>query len=158
MELQQEHESTATADAAGVPAPQQLSDEHRAVLAELERFAATKGVKHFPCPPSILAEFLDSQGDAQMLPIVDAVVAAHDMVGLANPACTSAVKLALNRSPCKNFPRSWSAEDKLVFATLDPLTRAVVLRRENERDTALRAGQNRIAAELKRLRTKPEGN
>jgi hypothetical protein len=134
----------------GVPAsPQQLSEQQRATLRLLERFAASKGVRHFPTSPALLAAFLDSQGDADPFPIIDAVVQAHDTLGLANPACTSAVKLALSRSPCKDYPRSWSSEDRVVFASLDPLTRAVVLRRENERDVALRRKQTQLDQQLK---------
>ena len=44
-------------------------------------------------------------------------------------------------------PRSWSNEDKQWFAALPPETQEVLARRENERDTALRRGQNEVATQ-----------
>src|SRR5258707_5395232 len=42
-------------------------------------------------------------------------------------------------------PRSWSNEDKQWFNALPPETQEILARRENERDTALRRGQNEVA-------------
>lgn len=44
-------------------------------------------------------------------------------------------------------PRSWSNEDKQWFAALPPETQEILARRENERDTALRRGQNEVATQ-----------
>jgi hypothetical protein len=128
-----------TADAVGVPPD---------FLARLKKTAGP-----IPWSPKVVAEFLDSLSDEELLPAVTEIVSAHDQINLSNPCCSSLVKAALHRHPCKDFPRSWSDQDKLVFANLDLATREIVLRREHERDAALRTSQNRISAELKRLRT-----
>lgn len=137
-------------DPARIP-KQELTDEQRAILGRLEVFAAKHNTRHFPSSPALVASFLDSCDAEELLTVVEAIVAAHDLVFCSNPCATSSVRAALHRRPCSIFPRSWSATDKLVFANIDEATRSIILRREHARDAGLRQAQNRLADERKKL-------
>jgi len=50
-------------------------------------------------------------------------------------------------------PRSWSREEKERFASFPRETQEYLARRENERDTALRRGQNDVAAQRQQFET-----
>jgi hypothetical protein len=52
------------------------------------------------------------------------------------------------------YPRSWSAEDQRLAALLPPEIRAILFKRERDRDNGLRIAQNKLADERKRLSRK----
>jgi hypothetical protein len=100
----------------------------------------------------LVAEYIDSRdADADLLGICEAITATHDLVGVANPVATIAVKEVLARRLSDELPRAWPAADKLHAATLDKTTLAIIVRRENERDTVLRRAQNAISEQRKEL-------
>jgi hypothetical protein len=110
------------------------------------------GLPAVPASPATVAAYLDSLKDEELLPAIDSIVAQHEVLGAANPCCTSIVGAVLSRKKCDVFPNSWNFQDRLVFSQMNLAMREIVLRRENERDAALRTAQNRISNELKRLR------
>jgi hypothetical protein len=107
--------------------------------------------RNFPASPAIAADFLQTLTDTDLEPACYAIVAIHDSVGASNPVATLAVRTVLERRLRPETPRSWSREDKTLFASLPVEIRAILTRRENERDASLRTRQNKLAAEMKRL-------
>jgi hypothetical protein len=105
-----------------------------------------------PWTPKIVAEFLDSLSDEELLGACIEIFQAHDSLGLANPVCTTACCLVLNRKPCTEWPGGFNKQDRIVYASLPEEMRIIIKRREAERDTELRRQQNRISDELRRLR------
>src|SRR5262245_16492927 len=78
----------------------------------------------------------------------------HFAAALANPIATPTVRIASGGSTIE-APRSWTKEDKTLFASLPPEIAAAVAKREQNRETVLRRSQNETAElrnELKRLK------
>ena len=100
--------------------------------------------------------FLNSLPDNDLESAALAIVVIHDSVGASNPVATVACRTVLERRLRPETPRSWSNEDKQLFASLPVEIRAILTRRENQRDNALRRGQDKIAAEIKRLNAPAE--
>jgi hypothetical protein len=105
-----------------------------------------------PLSPAAVATFLEAQSVPDLLPLVGAIEALHDYRGVANPCATAAVRTVLERRLTIELPRSWTAEDRRLFASLPPEVRAVIFKRETARDTALRRKQNELSEEIRRLK------
>jgi hypothetical protein len=75
----------------------------------------------------------------------------HDKFGLSNPVKTAIVSGALQTVIKTDPPKSWSKEDRVLFAQLPPDIRQIIADRERDRDRALRQAQNR-AAEVRKNR------
>jgi hypothetical protein len=69
-----------------------------------------------------------------------------------------AVRSVLAHRLTIEFPRSWSKEDRELAASLPPEIRAILFKREDQRDTALRRAQNALAEEKKQLAAEAEKN
>jgi hypothetical protein len=69
----------------------------------------------------------------------------HDQCGLANPMQTRAARWALEQVLKIKLPRSWPKESKAMFTHLPAQIRHIIVARENDRERALRRGQNEIA-------------
>ena len=130
------------------PSKEQLDIWHR-----FEEHAARRGVRSFPTSPAIVADFLNSLTDEALEPACQAIVCIHDSVGASNPVATVACRTILERRLRPETPRAWPKEDKQLFASLPVEIRAILTRRENERDTALRRSQNKLASEIKKVTT-----
>jgi hypothetical protein len=124
---------------------QELSDQQRHHFEALQRFCAINGLRPFPAAPVVVAAFLETLPAAECIPAAEAIEAQHDIIGLSNPVATSAVRSVLASRVFTDYPQSWSKADRRVFATLDPMAQAIILRRETERDKALRTKQNQAA-------------
>jgi hypothetical protein len=116
----------------------------------LERLEKSAGP--LPWTPAIVAAFLDTLDDKELLGACTEIFQAHDKIGAANPVCTTACCLVLNRKPCTEWPYGFNKQDRIVYASLPEEMRKIIKRREDERTTELRRQQNRISDELKRLR------
>jgi hypothetical protein len=133
------------------------SEEQLALWYRLEAHAATRGVRAFPSTPALVADFLNTLIDEELEEVCLAIQAIHDSVGASSPVATIAVRTILERRLRAESPRSWSRDDKQLFASLPVEIRAVLARRENERDASLRTKQNQLAEERKKLQaTIPE--
>jgi hypothetical protein len=111
---------------------------------ELERvrrwvsWAEERCVRAVPAKPASIAMFVVEEKAGgrpaeQILSLLRAIEALHFHHLLANPVATPVVRQALEEVIHIEPPRSWRAEDKVLFATLDPMVRDVIARRENER-------------------------
>ena len=63
---------------------------------------------------------------------------------LSDPTVSRAVHFVLDQIIKTEPPRSWSKEDKLLFMSLPAQIRAVIARREQERESGLRRKQNEL--------------
>ncbi len=132
------------------PHPIELSTDVRSCLDGFNRWAESKSARRAPAKPTTVAAFFLDQAalgaSAQhLLAQADAIEKLHDKFGLANPVRTAVVREALDLIIKVDPPRSWPSEDKVLFATLDPVIRQIIAERERERDTAVRRAQNKAA-------------
>ena len=134
-----------------IPRPALAKD----VLERLDIFgkwAASKSVRKCPAKPHVVAAFCIEQHEmgatAQViLSLLAAIEALHDYHSLSNPVRVAVVRAVLEQIVKIEPPRSWPAEDKVLFAQLDPAIRRIIAEREIERDRGLRRLQNKAAAE-----------
>ena len=128
---------------------QELSDAQRRHLETFQHFCSVQGLRPLPAAPHVVAAFIQTLSTAECIPAGEAIAAQHDVVGLANPVATAAVRAVLESRVSVEYPKSWSKEDRRIFASVDPVVRSIILRRENERDRALRNKQNEAAKAAK---------
>jgi hypothetical protein len=86
-------------------------------------------------------------GSGKVWDLVQEISAAHD--GLADPTRSDAVSEALSAIRGIEPPHSWRKDEKREFLRLPYGMQLTLLRREDERDAALRRAQNRLANERK---------
>jgi hypothetical protein len=112
------------------------------IIEHVRLFCRQKGVS---LSPLALAAFLDAQAEKDIVPAMESIQAwyAHHLEP--DPCSSPAVREVLARRLRIEVPRSWSKEDRRLFAALPPEVRAIIYRRETERDTALRRFQNKAA-------------
>jgi len=134
-----------------IPPQPTVTDEQAIRFEHFRGWCAQRGIRDFPSSPVAIASFLAEAADGDVIPYCESVGAVQDALGLASPIQTHAVRTVLARLPCPDFPRSWNGEDRAAFLAVDPITRKILLRREQERDTALRRAQNVLSDERKRL-------
>jgi hypothetical protein len=144
--------------AAQVPLPAATLDPHqRALFSAFEHFCRSSGVRAIPAAPAIIAFYLRTrmaEGDA--LAAAEAIRIAHQAHGLPCPVSTHVVRSQLNELLEDKPPRSWRADEQLMWATLPPEIRAVIARRERQRDLELRRLQGKVADLQRQTATAPE--
>ena len=88
---------------------------------------------------------------------LSAIEALHNAASLGNPIATPIVRSATSASTIEP-PRSWAKNEKKLFTELPVEIQIVVARREKDRETQLRRGQNELAEmkKLLRLQTAPD--
>jgi sirohydrochlorin ferrochelatase len=128
------------------------SAEQLRIWQNFERYCQQRGIRAFPASPALVASFLDILSDEELEPACQAIQVICDSIGASSPVATLAVRTVLERRLRSESPRSWSRDDRALFASLPVEVRAVLARRENERDAALRTKQNQLAEERKQLR------
>ena len=97
--------------------------------------------------PASIAAYLDSRdADADLLGICSAITAAFD------PVASDVVYEVLERRLKIQPPFGWNKSDRLAFAELDPVTRAAVTRREDERERNLNRAKNKFNLKLQSLK------
>jgi hypothetical protein len=140
-----------------LPAVQsELTPEQRELFQIFAAWCDQKACRKCPAKPWALAAFIIDQEKLgvpaeRILATIQAIEAAHDQHGLANPTATAVVRAAMDRILTVDPPRSWPKEDKAAFAMLPAGIREAISRRELQRDRDLRRRQNELAEEKKRL-------
>jgi hypothetical protein len=144
--------------AARVKTPATTLDQHqRALFSAFEHFCRSSGVRSLPASPTTIAAYLRAalaEGDA--LAAAEAIRIAHQAHGLPCPVSTHVVRSQLNELIDEKPPRSWRADEQLMWAALPPEIRGVISRRERERNLALRRKQNELAELTRQTATAPE--
>ncbi len=154
-QLEQLHQSQIQSSL-GVSPPRPTEDQ-LALWAKFEAHASMRCVRPFPAFPALVADFLNTLPDDALSQATDAIQAIHDSVGAPNPVATLAVRTILERRLRTECPRSWSKDDRIAFVAVPPEIRSILLRRETERDTALRRAQNKAAAASKQQKETENG-
>ena len=140
-----------------IDAPKQdLSEQQQGILGYFRQFAEGMGFNAFPATPLLVASYLDTRPSTELEDICEALAAFHDMADCANPVATRLVREVLSRRLTIEWPRSWSKDDRLDAAGLDPITRGILLKRETQRDKSLRQAQNELAEQRKQLNKEAE--
>jgi hypothetical protein len=144
-----------------LPEPPELDNDTREALQPFLAWTTEKSVRYAPAKPFVVAQFILEQSATgatteSILRRVEAISKLHDKYALANPVATAAARSALEREFAIEVPRSWKIPEKELFVTLPAEIRAVISRREKQREVEVRRLQNSVA-ELKRFsQTAPE--
>jgi hypothetical protein len=138
----------------GIQIPVHIDADAELLLKPFVSFCSFNGVKHVPASPQVIAAFIRAEEKLCTPPeriaaTTAAIELLHDKHGLANPVACAAPRTELERILKIEPPRSWPRPEQLIFAALPPEIRAIVGRRDKQRETALRRAQNE-AAEAKR--------
>jgi hypothetical protein len=139
--------------AACFPSPaHELSDEMKALLAPFVAWCEAQRVRALPARPTTVAAYLQAQKYRGVQPFETllAIEALHILAGMANPVAVPVVRSMIEGESVVP-PRSWTRVEKEEFQLLPRHVQEVLVRRENDRERALRRGQNEIAEERKRL-------
>jgi hypothetical protein len=140
----------------------ELSEDLLARLAVFGKWCEAKSVRQCAAKPKTVAAFVLDQhalgaSVQNILAMLEAIEVLHDSYhGLSNPTRAAVVRAALDQIVRADPPRSWPKEEKAEFARLPPDIRYIIAKREQERDRALRNGQNAIADKLKQLGQKED--
>jgi hypothetical protein len=145
---------TALAQQLAAPAAE-LDDDAQWHLVPFIEWATNANVRYCPALPTtvgsyILAASASGIKEKQILATVAAIERLHDSVGLPSPCATTPARYAFSQVVKSEPPRSWTKEEKLMWATLPPEIRSVIARREHSREKETRRLQNEVA-EMKRL-------
>jgi hypothetical protein len=130
------------------PAPMSPAAQQQ-VLPFLE-WAAAQRIRALPARPTSVAAYVQYQQDQgisrQLIAErLEAIEELHFAAALANPCATPVVRTTTGGSTIE-APRSWRGDEKLSFYELPIEIQTVVARREQDRETQLRRGQNELAA------------
>lgn len=130
----------------------ELDGEALAHLRDFLSWCASNGVRHCPAKPTTVAAWIVSlpeNGGNQdrILATLAAIELLHDQHGKPNPVATAIVKFALDRVVHIDPPRSWPKPDKISFALLPADIRAIIAKRERDRERVMRRDQNVAAKE-----------
>jgi len=111
-------------------------------------------VRALPARPATCAAFAQWQRDLgvpkeKISATLSAIEALHFAAGQSNPVAIPLVRTTTAASTIEP-PRSWAREEQQLFTQLPVEIQVVVSRRERDRETTLRRGQNEVA-ELKKL-------
>jgi hypothetical protein len=132
-----------------------IPDGDRSHIERFKLFCRSNGVEA-SLQPTTVAAFLQAQSDRDLEPAMAAMQAWAAHFLLADPCSSIPVRTVLERRLRIELPRSWTTEDRLLFASLPPEVRGVIYKRETERDRSLRQKHNELAEEKKRLSTEAE--
>src|SRR5262245_28166478 len=136
------------------PPPRQLSPEEQQRLVPFLSWCSGQGVRACPARPTTVAAFAQFQQDRgvprqAIADILSAIEDLHTAASVGNPVATPVVRTVTGASTIE-APRSWDKESKFAFRELPPEIQAVIAKREQDRETAMRRAQNE-AGELRRL-------
>lgn len=138
------------------PPPPDVPAEARQHLIPFVQWCENQRVRSLPAHPATVAAFAQWQTDLgvprqKISAALSAIEAMHFAASVGNPVATPLVRTTTSASTIE-APRSWTGEEKQVFAQLPVELQAVVARREKDRETHLRRGQNEVAELKKALR------
>ena len=162
LEIERAKDKTEQALAAQInailPAPEELDEHTVALLNPFVEWCAATGVRHLPCRPTTVAVYVLHQASlgappGRIVSTMSAIEALHNLYQCANPVATSSARFALEQvikgGPA---PRSWTKDEKALWATLPPEVRSVIQRRDADQEKSMRKAQNE-AADLRRQKT-----
>jgi hypothetical protein len=135
--------------------PQQPTAEQVALFRGFQSHCVQKGAMPKPTP-ALVASWLETLDSKDLDAACRAVEVVCDFQFFANPIATLSVRTVLERKLRPVFPHSWDKADRLVFASCPPEIRSIILKREQQRDTALRRSQNKLASEIKKVTANTE--
>jgi hypothetical protein len=142
------------------PPPPEVSPEARQHLIPFLQFCEAQRVRSLPARPASVAAFAQRQKDLgvpreKISAALSAIEALHNAASVGNPIATPVVRITTAASTIEP-PRSWARDEKQLFTELPVEIQAVVARRERDRETTLRRGQNELAELKKRLKVEAE--
>ena len=144
------------------PPPPDVPPEARQHLIPFVQWCEAQRVRSLPARPASVAAFAQWQKDLgvpreKISASLATIEALHFSASLGNPCATPLVRAATSASTIEP-PRSWTRAEKQTFTELPVEIQAVVARREQDRETTLRRGQNELAEmkKLLRLQTAPD--
>ena len=142
-----------------LPVQVELGDDVRLRLQLFAQWCGRHSVRVCAAKPTTIAAWVLDHGhlgaDAIMA-ILTAIEALHFHYGLANPVKTPIVSRALEQHFQSEAPRSWKADERVLFATLPEAIKQVIARRERDRERELRSCQNRAADAERKLKEKTD--
>ena len=150
---QREMDANEAALASCFPRPPELSSEAQQRVMPFVQWCEVQRVRALPARPTSVAAFVCWQQDQHVprqviVETLSAIEALHIAASVGNPVVAPVVSATLGSTV--EPPRSWKKEDKEFFATLPLHAQEIVARREQERETNLRRGQNELAEMKKR--------
>jgi hypothetical protein len=138
--------------------PQRPTEEQVALFRGFQSHCVQKGAMPHPTP-ALVADWLNTLDSKDLDAACRAVEVVCDFQFLANPIATLSVRRVLERRLRTECPHSWDRAARLEFASCPPELRSIILKREQQRDTALRRSQNKLASEIKKATaTEKEAN
>jgi hypothetical protein len=140
--------------------PPELSPEARERLIPFLHWAEIQRIRALPARPTSVAAYVQYQQDQGVnrhviAECLEAIEQLHFAAAMANPCATPVVRKTTGGSTIE-APRSWKADEKLSFYELPTEIQAVLARREQDRESALRRAQNEYAELKKRLKADAE--
>jgi len=147
---------TAMAERLAVPPAEPLSDDEWELLTPWVNWCAQRGVRHLPARPEVVASFISEvahRGPEYVASMVAAIGRMHTVhAALADPTASRAVQFVLNQSVTPvEPPRSWPKAEKALFQQLPGAIKAIIAKRETEREAGFRRKQNELAEQIKKL-------
>ena len=131
----------------GIPRIRTLEPDGAIRLQAFERWCREQGVRSAPSHPATVATYIRNQEALGVEPnkifkSCEAIEALHSDNGFANPIATSVVRAELERVlkavDAVSAPRSWPRAEQLLWATLPIEIRAIIARRERDRERWVR--------------------
>jgi hypothetical protein len=145
----------AAAVATKLPIAVELGDDVRLRLQLFAHWCERHSVRACAAKPTTIAQWVLDHGHLgadNVMAVLAAIEAIHAHHGLANPTKTPIVSKALEQHFQSEAPRSWKADEKLLFATLPEAVKQVIARRERDRERELRRAQNAAAEAERKLK------
>ena len=123
-------------------------------MRDFANWCALNRVSELPAEPADVARFVTdcaALGIDKLWPIIQEIGRAHYVLNLADPTLGGPVASAIKNVAKLTAPKSWPKEEQARFYMMPFDLQLMVLRRETERDTALRRAQNEAAEARKEL-------
>ena len=157
--IQQAHERNEQAIATRIAAPR--LDEDQVLLSNFVKWTKENGVRCLPAVPACVAAYLRTlTGQPEtILKTVEAIDAWHVNQDLGSPTATPAVRNELATLLTIALPKSWSKDERLVFAGLPIEAQEIIERHARLNSNAVRKAQNErdvARQELKQLLNQKE--
>jgi hypothetical protein len=122
----------------------EFSDEDRVIIENFRVYCRAQGVEA-NLQPTTVAAFMAAAADRDVERTVTAMQAWAGYYHMADPCSSGPVRAVLLRRLRIEPPRSFNKQDRELFACMPVEQKAVLYRREQERDRALRNLQNKHA-------------
>src|SRR5262245_49822244 len=123
--------------------PSSITRDVQSLITPFVQWCDATGVRACPARPTTVAAYLQTKLDEgippeRILRTLSGIAAAHNAFGFADPTHTTVVANVLEGVTTVEPPRSWPKAEKLSFNLLPPDIRAIIAKREQEREITLR--------------------